>query len=115
MIQYSYVSQTVLQLFFSFLLLITTSQLRAQYEAQNCTYIGRYACGPCYCVTVADTILYFGNGGYLEILDISDPENPVELSDILTPGGVWDVTVRGNYAYIANGFCGLRVIDINYL
>ena len=45
----------------------------------NVTLIGRWANGPCYAVDVVGNYAYFGNGGYLEIADISDPSNPVEI------------------------------------
>ncbi|RMF10975.1 MAG: hypothetical protein D6762_00305 [Candidatus Neomarinimicrobiota bacterium] len=62
----------------------------------NTTLIGRWADGPCYAVDVVDSIAYFGNGGYLEIVDISDPANPVELGQLMTPSFVEGVAVSGS-------------------
>lgn len=62
-----------------------------------------------------------GNSG-LEILDVSVLTNPVvtvlDLESITTasivdtPGSAFDVAVEGNYAYVADGGSGLRVIDV---
>ena len=82
-------------------------------ERWNTTLIGRWANGPCYAVAVVGKIAYFGNGGYLEIVDFSNPANPVELGKALTPSVVAGVAVTGNHAYVVNGWHGLRIIDIS--
>ncbi|MBU4445111.1 hypothetical protein KJ656_08530 [bacterium] len=79
----------------------------------NTTLIGRWANGPCSAVDVSGNIAYFGNGGYLEVVDISDPANPNELGKVLTPSAVSGVAVSGSYAYVANRDDGLRIIDVS--
>lgn len=68
----------------------------------NTTLIGRWANGPCQAVDVSGNIAYFGNGGYLEVVDISNPANPIELGKVLTPSVVYGVAVSGSYAYVAD-------------
>jgi hypothetical protein len=58
-------------------------------------------------VCVGDSIFYD-----FHVVDVSDPENPIELSSINTDIGV-DVSVKGDYAYIANGNQGYSIIDIS--
>ncbi|MCP4414747.1 MAG: hypothetical protein GY808_19490, partial [Gammaproteobacteria bacterium] len=82
-------------------------------QSSNVSLMGRWANGPCYAVDVSGNIAYFGNGGYLEIVDISNPANPVELGKIVLPSIPQNVTVSGNYAYVANEFDGLRIVDIS--
>ncbi len=53
-----------------------------------------------------------GEGGGLQILDVSTPSSPVKKEPIETPGGAMDVFVFENNAYIADGFAGLQVIDL---
>jgi len=79
----------------------------------NATLIGRWANGPCCAVDVSGNIAYFGNGGYLEVVDISDPANPIELGKVLTPSEVYGIAVSGSYAYVADGWKGLRIIDVS--
>jgi hypothetical protein len=79
----------------------------------NTTLIGRWANGPCLAVDVSGNIAYFGNGGYLEVVDISDPANPIELGKVLSTSVVYGVAVSGSYAYVANGAGGLRIIDVS--
>lgn len=79
----------------------------------NTTLLGRWAEGLCEAVDVVDSVAYFGNGGYLEIVDFSDPASPVELAKLLMVSYVEDVEVVGSYAYVANSYEGLRVIDVS--
>lgn len=79
----------------------------------NTTLIGRCAIGPAYTVCVSGDLAFFGNGGYLEIFDITIPTNPVKLSEILTPAIVKGLTVSGNNVFVANGAGGLRIIDVS--
>lgn len=79
----------------------------------NTTLIGRWANGSCQAVDVSGNIAYFSNGGYLEVVDISDPANPIELGKVLTPAVVNGVAVSGSYAYVADGGGGLRIIDVS--
>ena len=82
----------------------------------NTTLINRCGYGgDCHAVQVVDSIAYFGDGAYLEIMNISDPSNPVRLGLIEMPSLIWDVVVSGSYAYVADGDDGLRIIDISNL
>ncbi len=76
------------------------------------TLLGQLANGSCYTVDVKNDIAYLGNGGYLEIDDVSYPTKPNMLRKVLTPSVVRNVCVDGNYAYVANGTYGLSIIDI---
>lgn len=79
----------------------------------NVTLIGRWANGPCMAAAINGNTAYFGNGGYLEIADITNPANPVELSKVLLPSVVGGIAISGNYVYVANHKAGLRIIDVN--
>ena len=52
------------------------------------------------------------NGG-LAIIDISNPSEPISVSNLPINGLSQDVYVLGNYAYLANGEYGLEIIDIS--
>lgn len=56
------------------------------------------------------------NGGFFRILDVSDPSQPQELGSLVT-SQTYDLTVRGNYAFLADGADfgdgGLRVVDVS--
>ncbi len=60
----------------------------------------------------------YGGGHGLEIFDVSDPAHPVLLSRIKTPPlfmsgyDLWDVTVSGAYAYLADTFNGVFIIRV---
>ncbi|MBN1347886.1 T9SS type A sorting domain-containing protein [candidate division KSB1 bacterium] len=77
--------------------------------------IGRWANGPCNCVTTVGNIAFFGNGAYLEIVDFGNPANPNELSKVLLPAVVHGVAVSGNYACVTIESDQLCVIHISQL
>jgi hypothetical protein len=56
------------------------------------------------------------NGGILRILDVTDPANPQQLGSLPT-SQTYDLTVRGDYAYLADGADfgdgGLRIVDVS--
>jgi hypothetical protein len=56
------------------------------------------------------------NGGFFKILDVTNPASPQELGT-LTTSQTYDLTVRGNYAFLADGADfgdgGLRVVDVS--
>ena len=49
----------------------------------------------------------------LKVVDISDPVSPYEVGSYETGDASIDVTVSGNYAYVADRFCGLKIVDIS--
>lgn len=55
----------------------------------------------------------FEDGNYLQIVDVSSPARPIQVGLYRIPGFANSVTVVGNYAYIAAGGAGLRVMDIS--
>ena len=69
-------------------------------------------------IEVSGDYAYIANGlredvdNGLVIVDISTPSSPVVISTEITPGDAIDVCVYGDYAYIADCFSGLQIIDI---
>jgi hypothetical protein len=49
----------------------------------------------------------------LHIFDITNPINPVWVNKIITPHNAKDVYVSDGYAYVADGWGGLQIIDID--
>jgi hypothetical protein len=65
-------------------------------------------------VAMAGTIAYVADGDAgLRIIDISDLENPREVSTFEIGGYAWDVEVADGIAYLAAGLMGLRIIDVS--
>ena len=82
-------------------------------DSQNVSLVGRWANGPCTAVKVKGNYAYIGNGGYFSILNISNPTSIKLVSHILLPSIVKEIAVSGGYAYLADAYGGLRVIDVN--
>ena len=51
--------------------------------------------------------------GLLNIVDVSDPMQPVEIGRWVDSGQVMGIYVQDGYAYIASGECGLSMIDVS--
>jgi hypothetical protein len=50
----------------------------------------------------------------IDIINISNPYQPVLITNIPINGFVWDIAIRGDYAYVVgNDSCGLRIVDIS--
>lgn len=65
-------------------------------------------------VAVSGSYAYVADGSQgLRIIDISDPENPVETGYLDTSGFVSGVAINGGNAYVADGSEGLRIIDVS--
>ncbi|MBE9263269.1 hypothetical protein IQ224_14180 [Microcystis sp. LEGE 00066] len=67
----------------------------------------------------ANAVTIVGNYAYavgdtLEIIDISNPSNPIFKGNYdNTSGYAFDVQIVGNYAYLADWDSGLQIIDIS--
>lgn len=63
----------------------------------------------------------YGAGHGLEIFDVSDPAKPIFVSRIKTRRfyrigmDMWDVIVAGNYAFLADTYNGVFVVDISQI
>ncbi|MDM8522837.1 C13 family peptidase [Desulfococcaceae bacterium HSG8] len=62
-------------------------------------------------VVMGDTA-YIASGG-LQIIDMSNPENPAVIGFADTPGSAQGLAVTGDTAYVADGYGGLQVIDVS--
>ncbi|MCP4250807.1 MAG: hypothetical protein GY778_27530, partial [bacterium] len=82
-------------------------------DAMNLMLASRWPDGPCYGVFWEGDIAYFGNGGSVEIVDFSDPGNPVTLAQVLVPGPVLGLDKTGDLLVVAAWTDGLRVINVS--
>ena len=64
-------------------------------------------------VAVSPPYAFLISGGNLQIIDISGPTNMLPVAKVITPGHAQDVVVRHHYAYVADYFKGVQVIDIS--
>ena len=69
----------------------------------NCSYKGGFG-GFYYGVVYDGKFLYAAHYQGLSIFNVSDPSDPEEIGFIHTKGDAREVTVDGDYAYIADGY-----------
>lgn len=79
----------------------------------NVTLLGRWAWGHCYAVAARDNYAYIGNGGAFQVLDVSNPATPKLIAEITLFDLILDITLAGNFAYVADWTAGMRIIDIS--
>ncbi len=90
---------------------------------QNITLLGSYPLDPNWAnsITVNGSIAYIAEGmDYasesfrgLQIMDVSDPQNPSMISSFPTAGSANWVAVNGSITYLADGESGLLAIDVS--
>jgi len=70
------------------------------------TFINRMA--------LADGYLFVGdyNDGSLYIINVDNPEDPIQIANVNLPGRVYDTSQLGDHVYVADIDTGLRIIDI---
>jgi hypothetical protein len=72
--------------------------------------------GNCYSIFVKDAIAFFGDGNIFKIMDVTDPANPILVSTFsLHENIIAGIYISDDFAYIANKFGGLRILDISDL
>lgn len=55
---------------------------------------------------------FYARSGGLQVVDVSDPSNPIRISSVDTPGFAHGVHVSGSTAFVADT-SGLRIVDIS--
>lgn len=68
-----------------------------------------------YGVTVSGDYAYLGGEGRIFLINITNPSSPVLAGTCNFMGNenALDIKIRGNYAYVANGSCGVMIVDIS--
>ena len=80
--------------------------------ASNLLLVGQFG-GATAAVDAVGDLVYAGIGPRLAIFDLSRPASPVLLGQTAPlPRVLESVDVQGDYAYVAAGSAGLRVIDV---
>jgi len=99
-----------------FILLIltyfTSQNLLAQ-DSQNVTLVGHWANGVCEAVAARNDTAYLGNGGTFQIVDFTDPYQPILLGQVACPSLILSIEVKNNLAAVGMYNFGVRLIDIS--
>ncbi len=51
--------------------------------------------------------------GGIYVVDVTDSDRPVIVDSLKTSGNSYDITIKGNYGYIADGFEGLAIVELS--
>ncbi|MEN8164777.1 MAG: hypothetical protein ABFS37_11665, partial [Acidobacteriota bacterium] len=81
--------------------------------AQDCPeLVGRWPYGRADAVAVSGDYAFFGSGTVLMIADVSNPATPEIMGEVVLADSMSGIVASGDYAYVADGFSGLRVISV---
>ena len=84
-------------------------------DAENVELVGHIG-GVTHAVAVQGNYAYVGEGPRLTILNVSNPASPIVVGKTPPlPGLVQAVAVAEGYAYVADDYAGLRVVDVSDL
>jgi len=86
-------------------------------DPQNPEVVGQYG-GCAQRIAVEDTLAYVsfditGGQGYIQVLSIADPSNPVMISEYWPPSTPWEIVIADSLAYLADEYAGLRILSIS--
>ncbi len=101
--------------------IVTVTNDPASPTIRTCSWSGDDVRGVCVRGSYAFVTDYSGTYSYLRIIDISDPSSPSVLASValdnytVASGTKMSVAVKGNYAYVAAGPNGVKVVDISNL
>lgn len=82
-------------------------------ESKNVELVARWGLGTAYDVCVAGDYCYLSAGEALVILNIIEPQQPVEVGRLYLGSRPKDICVRGNLVCLADWVAGLRIIDVS--
>ncbi len=51
--------------------------------------------------------------GGIYVVDVKDSDRPVIVDSLKTSGNSYDITIKGNHGYIADGFEGLAIVELS--
>ncbi|MCK4322146.1 T9SS type A sorting domain-containing protein [candidate division WOR-3 bacterium] len=94
------------------LMLFFSISLYSLQVADSCSLVGQIDNIACFAIFVKDNFAYVGDGGYFRIYNVQYPSNPVFRGQVTEPSDVNGIFVVGNYAYVADGAGGLRIINV---
>ncbi len=78
----------------------------------NLTLLSQLGIGPCYDAVPRDNYLFVGNGALFQVLDVSDPENPFVIGEVLTEtGNISDIELYGDYAIFVYPFTVVNIAN----
>jgi len=93
----------------------TDNPIALQGSDENATLQGQWAKGPTFAVAVQNNgKLYFGNGSEFVSGSVSSAGSISRAGSVILPGAPKDIEISssGNYAYVAMGYEGVAVVDI---
>lgn len=96
---------------------LSPDKTRFQFDSLNVTYQGSWGFGQSFSIgsNAAGTIQFVGSGSGVIILDVTDPANPVKLSEFSTRGLVDAIYLdeSNNRLYVTAYFAGFEIWDVS--
>lgn len=95
------------------ILFLMSSFIQTIAQNNSLSLVHHWADGPCLTSYEYQGLLYIGNGGILEILEIDSTGSPNLIGSVVTSSVVKDVFVLDSLAYIAGYNLGLQIVNVS--
>ncbi|MBN1996194.1 hypothetical protein JW935_01495 [candidate division KSB1 bacterium] len=82
-------------------------------DNENCTLVGRWAKGPCYAITFRENFAYIGTGGCFQVFDVSDPDAPQPVGQVILSARIMSMALSGQYVFVATEISGIHLVDVS--
>ena len=97
---------------------IFSAQIFSQNLDSNLTVQGKWTIGTCDAVFVEGNYAFISSGRGMRIMDVTNPDYPVQVSQVYTGSVVNDIFVQNNLVFLATGDfhniqAGLTIVDIS--
>jgi len=89
----------------------TLHEIAFAQQSENMSLVSHMGFGRSMHLALQGNTLFFNEGSYLVIVDVSSPASPVELSRITMLNSIMAIAISGNYAYVSYG-AGVAIVDI---
>jgi len=96
-----------------FILLVAAHPKLGYSETLNISQIGSYTTAVPGGIALSGNYAYVACNAGLTVLNVSNPAAPVAAGTCTTTSYAKNVVVQGNYAYVANGPYGMKIVNIS--
>ena len=96
----------------AFIVLVLATVPSLASGTESITLLSHLADGPSATVSAKESLAFLGHGGYLEILDLTDPSAPTRINRHRIEGFITHVELAGNLAYVCAESRGIHILDV---
>lgn len=105
----------IILLSFSFSPVLLAQTAGAVSKTDNTILLSRWTYGGTYALMVWGDTLLFGDGNYLRVANVADPQNPQLLGELEMPRIIGDINIDQQHAYVLLDTHSVSIVDLSNL